>query len=601
MLLNYFNTKFFFFILSLTIFLIHQFIFQRLLIFDNHLAGEDFYYFVPNLVFGKLWFIKNGIIPPDFAAHKCGIIPFFADPNSVYYSLIQVLFIFFSPSSSIKIFFFILSFLSFIGTFLLFKRSFKFSKYISLICSSIFLFAGNNVYPMLAGHVNLVLFMLVPINCYLIIESLQNKNSNLKYICLILSSIIFSSYIYGGAAAIFPFIVVTSFIIILIFSIESKNNLIFKNYFLSLFIGLIISASKISYTLHLLENFPRKLDSTILTNFLNFLYTFVTSFFLVPDPFFYERQQFNIKKTYMHLHGLEFGLSVIPLLMFFLLIFNYKKIKKIEFNFNKILLIILLIFPIFYIFKFGFITEILEKMPIVSSIWERNRFFYIYTIPIIILCAYSFKITEFLNNKKITILLIVLIPIVQTFTYHLARDYFFPEKSFKNKAIYSMKSVSEFSKNIKKENINSYGIKNIDYFIDQNRLDKNEGFLTSTCKLFCYSTAYGYHAEKLPINFISRAKDYQDKIKVLEDGLYNVFNPSCLLFPEENSCKIGDRIKKNENELINNLLNYEPIKFKKPIIQEISNFLSKYSIIFLLFLLFFYLLNYIRSLFYRFS
>ena len=75
----------------LGIFFAQQIIFQRLLIFENHLVGEDFYFFVPNLVFGKLWFLKNGLwIPPDFAAHQCGIIPFHADPNSAYYSLIQL-------------------------------------------------------------------------------------------------------------------------------------------------------------------------------------------------------------------------------------------------------------------------------------------------------------------------------------------------------------------------------------------------------------------------------------------------------------------------------------------------------------------------------
>ena len=95
MMLNKFENKYFFIFLFLGIFFAQQIIFQRLLIFENHLVGEDFYFFVPNLVFGKLWFLKNGLwIPPDFAAHQCGIIPFHADPNSAYYSLIQLLFMF---------------------------------------------------------------------------------------------------------------------------------------------------------------------------------------------------------------------------------------------------------------------------------------------------------------------------------------------------------------------------------------------------------------------------------------------------------------------------------------------------------------------------
>jgi len=600
MMLNKFENKYFFIFLFLGIFFAQQIIFQRLLIFENHLVGEDFYFFVPNLVFGKLWFLKNGLwIPPDFAAHQCGIIPFHADPNSAYYSLIQLLFIFYSPATSIKIFFLILSFFAFGGTYLLLKKGFKFSKYISLICSTMFLFAGNNVYPMLVGHLQLVLFMLVPMNCFLIIRSFQLENNYLNKIFLILSSLFFAHYIYGGAASIMPFILATTFIVILIFSIQNKNIKIFKNYFISLFLGLLISASKISYTLHLMNNFPRKYDTTILNNFFDFIYTFITSFFLVPNPYFYESQQYNIKKTYMHLHGLEFGLSVLPLLICFLLILNLNKIKKIELNFGKILLILTLVLPIFYVFRFGLVTDLLEKIPVISTIWERNRFFYIYTLPIILFCAYVLKITDFLRNKKFIILLMLIIPIGQTLSYHLVRDFYFPEKSFKSKAYYSIKPVSSFSKSINKNNISSIKLKNIDYLIDQNRLDKNEGFLTSTCKLFCYNSAYGYHGENLPINFISRKTNYQDKIRVLEDGLYNVFNPKCLLFPKENSCKIGQRIKKNEKILIENLLNYKSIEFKKSNIQNIFNLISKYLTLTLTFLLVFNLIKYVKVSFNR--
>jgi hypothetical protein len=93
------NDKIKFKILFIIIFFIHQIIFHRLLIFNNHLVGEDFIYYVPNMVFGKIWYLKNGLfIPPDFVAHQCGIIPFHADPNSAYYSFTQILFFFFDDN-----------------------------------------------------------------------------------------------------------------------------------------------------------------------------------------------------------------------------------------------------------------------------------------------------------------------------------------------------------------------------------------------------------------------------------------------------------------------------------------------------------------------
>lgn len=94
-------------ILFIIIFVIHQIIFQKLLIFNNHLIAEDWHLMIPNLVFGKIWYLKNGLfITPDFIAHQCGIIPFHSDPQSAYYSFGQILFFFSTLAIQLKYFFF---------------------------------------------------------------------------------------------------------------------------------------------------------------------------------------------------------------------------------------------------------------------------------------------------------------------------------------------------------------------------------------------------------------------------------------------------------------------------------------------------------------
>jgi hypothetical protein len=82
------------------------------------------------------------------------------------------------------------------------------------------------------------------------------------------------------------------------------------------------------------------------------------------------------------------------------------------------------------------------------------------------------------------------------------RNVFYPDKSFKNKAVYSIVNLENFSKSITLKNIDKLHVRYIDYIEDQNRLDKNEGFITNTSKLFSYSPIFGYHMEKLPIENI---------------------------------------------------------------------------------------------------
>jgi hypothetical protein len=593
--LFFFSSKIKFLSLIIIILLIHQIIFQKLLIFNNHLVAEDFHFYIPNLVFGKIWYLKNGLfVIPDFAAHQCGIIPFHADPNSSYYSLAQILFFFFNISNSLKIFFFLLSLAAFLGTYFLAKLCFKMSKYSALLCSTIFLFAGNNVYPMLVGHMNLAHFMLVPLYCFLIIHSARSNNLYLSRIYILVSSLLFAHFFYAGTASIMLFIIYTSFLVILIFYIINNNFRIFNNFFISLFIGSSIAISKITYGLYLLSNFPRKLDSTILNNFFDFLYTFATSFFLVPNPFYYESNQYNLKKTYISLHGLEFGLSIVPLIIFFIFIYNFKKFMNKKNILTKVFLLILLVFPIFFIFQVAYISDFFNSLPILSAIWERVRFFYIYTIPIILFTGLILERIDFLKkNKKLTIILIFL-PIIQTLCYHYVRNYFFPQKSFESKAIYSIHNVNNFSNNLSKNNIDSVKIEKIDYLIDQNRLDKNEGFINSTCKFFCYSTTFGYHSEKIPIKIFSRSKDHHDNIRIIDDK-YNVFDPVCFLFPKENSCEIGDRLKKTEKDKLDNLTNYKPINFNKPTLQKITNLISLLTFLLSIIFIFSYLIKYLKN------
>ena len=71
----------------------------------------------------------------------CGI-PFYADPQSMYYSIPQFIFLIFNPISSVKIIFLVLSLTSYVGMFFMARSNFKFGSYVSLLCASLFLFNG---------------------------------------------------------------------------------------------------------------------------------------------------------------------------------------------------------------------------------------------------------------------------------------------------------------------------------------------------------------------------------------------------------------------------------------------------------------------------
>ena len=85
----------YFYLFCFFIILSHQILFQSYLFSDYF--HYDWQSVLSRLIFGKIWFYNNGFSIPWFAPHICCGIPFFADPQSEYFSLTQILFFLFDP------------------------------------------------------------------------------------------------------------------------------------------------------------------------------------------------------------------------------------------------------------------------------------------------------------------------------------------------------------------------------------------------------------------------------------------------------------------------------------------------------------------------
>jgi len=55
------------------------------------ILGHDYFYFFPKLLEGKWHFLRRGIAMFSYSPHFCGGFPEYANPQSMYYSLQQIL------------------------------------------------------------------------------------------------------------------------------------------------------------------------------------------------------------------------------------------------------------------------------------------------------------------------------------------------------------------------------------------------------------------------------------------------------------------------------------------------------------------------------
>jgi len=598
-MIKIFKNKKNFIFLSISIFIIQQLFIQNNLIFNNSLVAEDFKFFIPNLIFGKIWYLKNTIIAtPHFAPHLCGGIPYHADPQSIYYSFIQIIFILFDVPIAIKITFFLLSLIAYIGIYLLLNISFKYDASSSLIGSTLFLFSGFFISRVFTGHLSYTYAALIPVYCFFVIEAARHNNLYINKIFLILSIFILSSFFFAGATPMMLIFIYTIFLIILIYAYVNNSFKSLNCLLVSIFFSILLSFSKITYSLYFLNNFPRKIEGTVLNNILDFFYVFLTNLFLAPNPFFFDQHQYNSNKIYISFNELQYSISVLPLLVLFLyLVYKKKNFFNIKEKFfeKKILcslILFLLFIPIFFLIQVPYLSELLNKIPIFSSIWVRTRWTFIYTIPFIIFTVEMISSMR-INNNKI-IILFLFIPIIQIISTYYLINLFFPHKSLLNRSTYDISSLAKFSNSINKMNIDKI---KIEYIQDKNNfteMDLNEGFIVNVSKIFCYSPIFGYNLEKLPRDNITKGQLYFSKIEHDQKN-YNLFNPSCFLFPKENYCKIGDLFNSNDNKRVSDFLNYKSIDFNISKVQKISNFISMITFLILIIIFVILSIQYLKS------
>ena len=603
--MQFIKKNYLFCVLSLIIIFIHQFIFQSLLPNSNSFLGHDYSLVLPNFLFGKIWFDKNFLSIPWFSPSFCCGVPYFADPQIGYYSFQQLLFIFFSPLVALKISFFIFSLTAFVGTFLLANKSFKLNIYISLIAATLFLFNGFFNYRAIIGHFSFLSYVFIPIYCFTVIYSFEVNGGKLKNIFYILiSSILFANFIHSGSSSLIVVITLSIALIILIYIFINNNLKIIYNLFISLFLGLIISSSKINASFAFLSNFTREYPPLLFENFVSLLINTVKSLFFFPDINRFNSDTINQVTNQLQIHEIEFGVSIIPIIIFAFFILNIKKFFINNFTSVKFIsftiMLVILIFTVSVNLSNNGIGTFFRELPVIKSTWVHFRVTSIYIIPIILIsCILLNKFNlKPIYLKYITFVFLFII-VFQTQIY---------EKKFYNEQKYDPKNLVKFYEN--KNRIKNINVNEIIIFLDQNNKpvisnQRNDMFVFNFSPLFCYNPIFGYNLEDLPKNKFTFNKrneisnnliNFMGNPKEIKENQSNFFNPSCFVFPNENGCKPGDFFKESQLNELENFLNYKNFNFQISKSQSFFNYLSLISFLMIISFIIYYL---IRKIIYK--
>jgi len=580
--MEYFKKNYLFLIFAISIIFVHQIIFQKFFPNENSFLGHDYSAGLPNLMFGKIWFKNNFLSVPWFSPSFCCGTPFFADPQSMYYSFYQLFFILFSPIVSLKLSFLFFSLVGFFGTFFLLHKSFKKNIYISLIAASLFLFNGFFNYRIIIGHLSYASYAFVPFYCYFLIQSFENKKYKSKcFFYNLISSLLFANFIHSGSAGIIVTIVMSIAFIISIHIYLNQKITIINYVLLSLIIGLLISSSKINAGFSFINNFPREYSPLVFENFYALISNTFKSLFLYPDSEGFNSSTINLVTNRLQVHELEFGITILPLIIFAIFIVNFRKINLNALNLKKIIALLFMLVIILFALSINItnnkVGNFFQNLPIIKSTWVNFRLTAIYILPLIIISSFLIdKIFLIQKNIKFFTFFCLVIIVLQNYIY---------EKQYYNNQKYNHKNIQKFNKN--NEGNGNLKIDKILLVLDKNKKpvltrQRNDYFIYGFSPLLCYNPIFGYDLKSLPID-----KLLFDKINKIKDNLFhytadpilknnniNFINPSCFVFPNENNCKPGDLFQKKQLEDLQKFLEYKKFKFELSKLQKFFNYVS---------------------------
>ncbi len=295
---------------------------------------------------------------------------------------------------------------------------------------------------------------------------------------------------------------------------------------------------------------------------------FQSLFLQAPESAAIQRVMVNTKWI-LGRHEFEYGVTAVPLvLMVLALLLCYGRgqplsnrerrpmTKGLQFLYG-FLLILLLFTPLAINLYESNWNALLKQTPVLSSSSFLGRWFVIY-IPILAVAgALSFHLlAERLGREsRMALLAMSGVIILQATT----------DRSIYHQQHYDPNPVVNHYRAITQDAAWQPRIKLHSVYVDKHRkvtfpINRNDDLIDGVANIFCYEPLFGYRLERLPWKPL-----LPGDVLAVRNGLINIKNPACYVFPEENGCRPGDHCKASEMEKAGRFVTYRPFVF------EISN------------------------------
>jgi hypothetical protein len=542
-----------------------------------HGLGHDYSFFLPDLLSNYYWAQVNGPwLPPWFTPAFCGGQPSFADPQSLYYSVPQLLAAYFDPVTSLFWTLQIFSALGFLGAYLFLYQSLTTSRPAAIVGAALFALNGFFSHRILVGHLSFHAIMLVPLLAWTAttISTHTRLRSPHSWSGVALGAVIVAYWVFSGMAVLLLPALLASLLLLCVYGLRGRPLAApFIRLTASVLWGGAMCAAKVVASLAYMHQFPRTpyalggLPTTL--DSLQFAWAAV---FLGPEHI----SAISAVQLAMSRHEFEFSVTPVAAILLIsggslwivrrLRRDHEKKLLTWRSTGLGLFLLIFLSIPIILNTAYGPQWEaLLKAIPVIKSSSTLLRWFVIF-IPVTCI-AVALCIDTISNKTSLRGILASAAVLAAGFIHYQSDLRFYDSQPYDPRPI-----QLAFEKARSKPVLPA--IQNMAVMVDDKGnaiapLNRNDLLIQGDSSLLCYNPIFGYRLEGFPIGEL-----HPGPALGVQNGYLNLKNPSCYLYPQENQCKPGTHFSIIQEGDAKDLLAYRSFNFRLSTLQHLANWLS---------------------------
>ena len=555
--------------------LAYHLIFRDYFPLPNGRMGHDYVLTLGGLLDGFLWFRNNGFVtPPWFTPSFCGGQPFFADPQSIFYSLPQFLTFITDPIQAVYAALLIFAGIGFWGMYLFARSNLGLDRVTATVTAGIFMFNGFYAHRMIVGHYGYQPFMLIPLIAYLLLRHPEKSLRSLEGLGLALGAGLSVAYCFhaGLTTLMVPaaLAVVTLACLANIAHPRAGTVSFLSRGGIAGLLAIGLCASKLNANLSLMGNFARDYYPLPGIDNIGDLLTFVFQSLFYSSEHTYQTVTplwKNMQWAAMP-HELAFGLTPAPLLALLLGAGAYALARQKsgtpsvqrKIGLAWPLLGSILLLPLSMLYYTPEWNKFLKQIPLIGSTTSPYRWLIIY-LPILAATAGLAIRAAGKYRFALAVLTLVSIPLLNALE---SRDYYQQQNFDPTPMVRFYEEVAQGKQTPIIRQISD------PRYTDGQPTSDNEAFLLGHSALRCYNPLYGYRQEHLqtaplaagPVGTTTTAHSL------------NLHNPACQVFPAENHCRPGDAFDIEQKAALEAFASYRPYDFAKSTRQLVADALT---------------------------